>query len=248
MNNSIRDLFAIFPQKTVINLPERMDRRRETYREFARLGVDLDQLEFEFFPAFRFSDPNGFPNAGARGCFASHLACLKQAVDRGHSRVLILEDDITFSTALLASTPYLRDRLQQDNWSFAYFAHEMTGVARARPNDTSQMRRWDGSILTTAMYAVQGQDILVSLVDFLERIADPAKAVGTLGPMTIDGAYNEFRKLNPAMVTLVATPLPVWQRPSASSISPTALESRMPSVMPILNLLRRIRHSIMRQR
>jgi hypothetical protein len=244
MNDPILDLFDLFPHKRIINLPERTDRRDELVNEFARLGVDPKPLGFEFFPAISVSELNGFPSLGARGCFLSHLTCLKQAVERGHDRILILEDDIALSSAFLHSARNLSTQLQLDDWSFAYFAHENTGVSRARRNDISQFRHWDKPILTAAMFAVQGREMLIALIDFLQSICDPAQAGGRYGPMHVDGAYNEFRGLHPRFMTLISTPLIAWQRPSASDISPNAIETRVPLAKPLFGFVRKVRHAL----
>jgi glycosyl transferase family 25 len=87
MKQNLLNLFDLFPQKSIINLPERTDRRAELCADFVRLGIDADQHGFEFFPAFQFSTSNGFSSPSVRGCFASHLACLKKAIACGHTRV-----------------------------------------------------------------------------------------------------------------------------------------------------------------
>ncbi|HAX77040.1 MAG TPA: LPS biosynthesis glycosyltransferase, partial [Cyanobacteria bacterium UBA11372] len=49
------------------------------------------------FPAIRPDDAGDFPSIGARGCFESHLAILKQALADRLSNVLIVEDDLKIS-------------------------------------------------------------------------------------------------------------------------------------------------------
>ncbi len=85
-------------QKWVINLKDRTDRRREMIEQLERVGWSA-----QFFPAVRPADAGTFPSIGARGCFLSHLALLKQATS-GH--ILLMEDDLNF-------VPQFQDALEQ---------------------------------------------------------------------------------------------------------------------------------------
>ena len=60
--------------KYVINLEDRTDRRAEMEQQLRRVG-----WQAAFVAAIRPVDAGDFPSVGARGCFLSHLATLKQA-------------------------------------------------------------------------------------------------------------------------------------------------------------------------
>jgi glycosyl transferase family 25 len=72
------DVDAVF----CISLREREDRRVELQAELEPLGLDI-----EFYLADR---DDGNPE---RGCYTSHQACARLALERGYRRVLMLEDD-----------------------------------------------------------------------------------------------------------------------------------------------------------
>jgi glycosyl transferase family 25 len=82
----------------VINLREREDRRRAVLEESRDSG-----LEIEFFIVDK-DEENP-----QRGCYSSHQACAKLALERNYKRTLILEDDCT----LKAFSPSTIDRARQ---------------------------------------------------------------------------------------------------------------------------------------
>ncbi len=71
-----------------INMDARADRREAIEKEFARLGLNHNQVSR--FSALNYKD---YPNAG---CLLSHATVLEQAYDAGLSNVLVLEDDFRF--------------------------------------------------------------------------------------------------------------------------------------------------------
>src|SRR5664280_337520 len=72
-------LVEYFGGAYLINLPERKDRLNRVKKELARVGWEIGGNGVQIFPAFKFSEREGFPNAGARGCFFSHLECMRRA-------------------------------------------------------------------------------------------------------------------------------------------------------------------------
>lgn len=69
-----------------ISLHERADRREMLLRQFHSLGLPIEFVLVERDA----EDPE-------RGCYHSHQRCAQLAIERGLQRVLILEDDATFS-------------------------------------------------------------------------------------------------------------------------------------------------------
>src|SRR5664279_1735163 len=107
----------------LINLPERVDRLKMAKRQLARVGWEIGPSGVNIFPALRYAQSEGFPSAPIRGCFHSHLECLRAAdADARHS-VLILEDDIALSTSLPRLTPSIKRTLTTENWDFVYFGY-----------------------------------------------------------------------------------------------------------------------------
>ena len=76
------DVDAVF----CISLREREERRRAVLEQLQPLGLDI-----EFYLADRDRENP------ERGCYTSHQACARQALERGHQRVLMLEDDATLT-------------------------------------------------------------------------------------------------------------------------------------------------------
>src|SRR5690606_22435902 len=86
--------FDNFDRIRVVNLPDRVDRRKEMSRQLTKVGLH-DDPRVSFFPAKRFQDAGIFRSAGSRGCFTSHREVITEAAEAGES-VLIFEDDCTF--------------------------------------------------------------------------------------------------------------------------------------------------------
>jgi glycosyl transferase, family 25 len=238
-------LLDYFHSAYLINLPDRTDRLSSARQQLSRIRWSE---RVQAFPACRFDDAGGFPSAGARGCFHSHLACLRLALGAKQGHALILEDDIAFASTLPSLSRPIRAALEATNWDFVYFGHEQTGeIARANRR-TSQVRldSFDGPILTAHFYGVNAR-IIPRLIDHLDRILTRAPGDRRGGPMTIDGAYHHFRRDNNNARTLIAKPKLGWQRPSRSNITPTPLDA-LPFAGPLASALRDLKHLVMQWR
>lgn len=87
-------MFEAYDLIRIINLPHRLDRRREIIAELRKQGVAIDGTRVAFFDAVAPKDSDGFYSVGANGCYLSHLAILSEAEERS---VLIIEDDCDFA-------------------------------------------------------------------------------------------------------------------------------------------------------
>jgi GR25 family glycosyltransferase involved in LPS biosynthesis len=229
-------LLNLFRSVYLINLPERTDRLRSARAEFRRLGwQDVTTL-----PARRFSEHGGFENPGVRGCFHSHLECLRQA----EGDILILEDDITFTSALRALTPSIIEQLRAIDWDFVYFGHEDTPFQRATREATSvRFERWENGILCAHFYAVRAR-VIPRLIDHLEAILRRPPGDPEGGPMPIDGAFFWFLRIhNPDLRTFVANPKLGWQRSSRSDLTPNRLDT-IRLFRPLLSVARSAKHAM----
>lgn len=208
-------LRTLFDRIYVINLPERLDRRREMAVELGRIGLGFDDPLVQVFPAVRPADRGDFESIGARGCFLSHLGVLKDAVANGYGSILILEDDVDWTPAALAKGAGAEALLEPD-WAFLH------GGQGHDPAAT------DGRLSLVAL--APGQDfrlthfiglrgeIIGQLVGYLEAmLARPAGSADG-GPMHVDGAYSWFRRAHPAVVARVCAPSVARQRSSRSDI------------------------------
>ena len=227
-------LHDYFAGCSIINLPERTDRRREKERELARADIPAELAEF--YPAIRPDSAGDFPSLGARGCFHSHLGVLRQARDRGWSNVLIMEDDLAIDPRLSTEAPRIVSELQTTDWDMAYLGH----VLRDQPNESRIFRSFTGPIATAHFFAVHSR-CLSKLVLFLETVLSRPAGHADGGPMHVDGAYSTFRLQNPDLKTLVASPSLGSQRSSRSDITP-GWKDRIPVLRTALAMARSFRN------
>jgi len=237
----MESLLSKFPAAYLVNLPERKDRLRSASRELARISWALGPGGVRVYPAQKFDDRGRFPNPGCRGTFFSHLACLQDALDKGPSNVLLLEDDISFSSSLPRLTSSILRQLEMIRWDFCYLGHEQTGnIAHANAR-TAEVRLvpYQGDILQAHFVLMSGQ-ILSRLVSHLERVATGREGDQQYGPMPVDGAYNIFRR-SPDIKTLIADPKMGWQRPSRSDITPRRFDKWGPA-RSLMSAIRHVRY------
>lgn len=95
-----------------INLAERPDRKAHMLDVAKRLDLPLT-----------FYHPTRHPKGGEQGCWESHIACLRQAYQRGDRLTLILEDDAVPTRDL---TPAALDRVRdalQGKWYLLFLGY-----------------------------------------------------------------------------------------------------------------------------
>jgi hypothetical protein len=226
----------------VINLNERFDRRRDFEEETGPIwGAIL------IYPAAKFSDPAGFETAGWRGCFHSHLGCLRYAHAKGLDSILIMEDDLTLCSSLPRLTPAIIEKLKLMDWDLLYFGHERTGdIPRANGNTSSvTFIEANGELLCAHFYAVRGR-IISRLIEHFERNERTIPPDDRYGPMLPDGALNTFRRYNPDIKTYLAVPKLGWQRPSRSDLTARYFD-RFRVLRPIIDRARRAKHRLIRR-
>lgn len=236
-------LLEYFDETFLINLPERTDRLKSAQQQLARIGAHLGQKGVALFPALRFPERAGFPNAAIRGCFNSHRECFRLAVGRAH-RLLMLEDDIVFTPALQRLSHVIVAQLDTKPWDIIYFGHEASGnIGRARLDTNPSEFRFEPAppeVQTTHFFGINGK-ILPRLVAHLDRLANGVEGDNLLGPMPIDGALNTFRQLNSDVQCLIAVPKLGWQRPSRSDILPKAFD-RLQIIRPFISAARQMKY------
>jgi len=242
MTDQSNSLPGYFDVTYVINLKERTDRRAAVEKEFEKLGW----TEFQFFPAIKFDDAGGFKSTGWRGCFSSHLECLREARRHNFKNVLIFEDDITLSSSVPRLTPGIIATLRNLDWDILYFGHENTGqIPRATRNTVSfALERCDIEFPTAHFYAVN-QGIMPRLIAHFERLEKGTPGDNDFGPMPPDGALNTFRRHNKDVMTYIVNPKLGWQRPSRSDLSPSRLDG-ITVLRPFISIARNIKHFLSR--
>jgi hypothetical protein len=181
----------------------------------------------EIFPAIRPNEAGGFPSLGARGCFSSHVAILKQAKHQGLSNILIVEDDLEISAKFRTDQAVILEQLCQQDWDFVYFGH----IEEVEQKSPVALVLFSERVMTAHFYAVNGR-IFDRLLRFLEELQHRPPGHRDGGPMHLDGAYSTFGAQNPDVVTLIASPNLGWQRSSRSDISPKWFDN-VPGLRPL---------------
>jgi glycosyl transferase family 25 len=234
------DLFGV---TYLINLPERVDRLKSAKRQLSSVNWDVGPDGVRVFPALRYVDPAGFPNAPTRGCFHSHLECLRSAHAERRQSVLILEDDIGLSSTLPRLTSSIKSLLANLEWDFVYFGHDISAKVPMAHRDMKESEfrfdLWRDEILNTHFYGINGR-ILPRLIAHLDSLSAGRMGDQDAGPMPIDGAYNIFRRNNLDVQCLLAYPTLGWQLSSRSDITPQSWD-QLVFLRPVNNLLRRFK-------
>jgi glycosyl transferase, family 25 len=229
------ELLSVFDRICIINLPERADRRRAVTRELARHGVAVDGERVRFVAGIRPDGPGEFPSTGARGCYLSHLAVLRQARADGVRRLLVLEDDVMFLGPPGGATALAQD-LRRADWQLAYPGH----MQPALPGPL-RWQRCDEPLVCAHCYAVRGEAI-GTVVDHLEACLRRPAGHPECGPMHVDGALTLLRRDRPDLVTLRASRSLAGQRSSRSDIiGPSWLDR-----LPVAALLRQMKNTVRR--
>jgi hypothetical protein len=221
-----------FERCYIINLPNRTDRYRAMVRELNKVGMPPTPGRVEFVPGIRPGEaPPGWPNIGAYGGLLAHLAVLKRARQQGLANVLVMEDDLHFDDSFPAIQEWLAERLQDNDWGFVYFGHQLSLKA-----DSLTLHPWSKDVPLAHFYGIHGQ-IFDRLIDYLEQtqLRPPGHPLGAR--TFIDGAYSMFRAQNQDILTLVAAPSLGGQRSSRSDIT-TAWFDRVPGLMQLASLAR----------
>jgi glycosyl transferase, family 25 len=245
------DLVEFFDAAYLINLPERADRRQAAIDALGQIGARVGPGApgaVEIYPAVKPAERCGFPSAAVRGCFLSHLDCLTRAQRNGCRHVLVMEDDITFSPALPRLTPTLTAWLSAADWDLIYFGHYNTGdigYADSKADSVDLITAPD-NIRGAHFYCVSGS-ILPKLLQHLERIRTGPEGDREFGPMSIDGAYNSFRRVNPGVRVFIAAPQLGWQRFSPSNITPRKIDS-VPWLRFVMRSYRSLKNFAVRRR
>ncbi len=232
--NSESSLLNFFDKSYIINLPERLDRRAEMEQQLKRLGLS-DKVTF--FPAIRPTDKGEFPSIGARGCFLSHLAVLKDAKSQNLNNLLIMEDDLSFSRFLIEQQDRITDKLRPLKWDFVYLGHGLV-------LDESQEIVFHeySEPLVLAHFLAMNKNTIAQLVDFLEEILTRPAGHPIAGPMHVDGAYSTFRVQNPTTITLIANPNLGFQRSSSSDIANLKWFDTTPILSQLVIITRKVKN------
>jgi glycosyl transferase, family 25 len=214
----------------VINLEHRVDRRVEMKRQLSLVGWDA-----VFFPAIRPTNAANFPSVGARGCFLSHLAVLKEAGRRRVRQLVILEDDVNFIADFLKRWPAAIGALESREWSIFYPGHilhgQMEGLSFISPSTGVQC----------AHFMVINDHAIPDLVEGLETILARPAGHPLGGPMHVDGAYSTIRAQRRTLITYAHFPVLGYQRASRTDIGNLRWFDRIGALAPAMNIARKLK-------
>lgn len=234
------NIIEYFDRANIINLAFRQDRRDETREEFARFNLPIDNEKIYFIEASCPDDAAGFPTAGTRGCFLSHLGILKNSQKDKLRNLLILEDDITFSSELLEISSEALSKLETKDWDIAYFSHSFD-----EPQTPLEWRILDKNMLCAHFYAVNGK-CLDDLINFLDTVLTRPPGHPEGGPMHYDGAINMFRQQNPEKNIFYFSKNLGFQRPSKTNIHKTGFLDNTPVIRGVVPIFRKIKGALLK--
>lgn len=233
----------------IINLPSRSDRRAEVSEQLARLGLSFadgqagGRPQAHLFAACQPGEPGPFPGIGARGCFLSHLGVLRQARDAGVAGLLICEDDLDFSDALVDQGKAVLDRIARENWAI-FYGFPPAGSPSPPAGTAELIELAPAQGMLCSHFVAFRRPAIEALVPYLEAMLTRPPGDPDGGPMHIDGAYNWFRRSRPDLRVLAAVPALGHQRSSRSDISAPTLKDRLPLVRALVRHARRLKNRL----
>ena len=206
-------LHDLFDALIVLNLPTRPGRRRDTQAELDRIGWPADRVIW--YPAVDPRSSAGFESGSQRGCAVSHALVMNLARNAGFRRVLICEDDVQFVADWNARESAIAEQLDRASWGIAYLGH----IEPVEPDRGLVHWPSDRIVLLTHCYALDAA-VLPRLCRYLDlqflRHSDSREG----GPMSPDASLSWFRRENPDVITIMASPSLATQRASRSDLSP----------------------------
>ena len=110
-------VFGCFDHAYVLNLASRPDRLSHVTAECERVGIP-----FERFEAIRPAERGHFQSVGAHGCFLSHTAIWRAALEAKYRHILVLEDDVIFRRDCRQLFPRIAEELNRIEWDLFYAA------------------------------------------------------------------------------------------------------------------------------
>jgi glycosyl transferase family 25 len=230
-------MFDRFERIFVINLPNRIDRRRETGKELLRVGGS----RAEFYSAIRPLNAGKFGSIGEHGCFMSHLTLLKNCIEC--KNILLMEDDVHF-TVDFAERSTMLDGLP-DDWEIFYGGHgQLPGVRRTWTETGLVEVDVTIEFIGTHCYAVNGPAIQ-KLIQAYETFLSRERGHPDGGPMPADGALNIARR-QLHLRTFAAIPPLAHQRSSRTDVGEPRWIDNAPLLNSAVQLARRLKNKLQR--
>lgn len=236
--------FDLFDRIYIVNLLGRPDRRDEMLEDLRLAGVPADVAVKWFYLSIPPDGLAGFPSLGAHGCFMSHLAILRDARKHGYKRILVMEDDLSFTDFFLDHQPEVVAALNETDWDFIHLGHVLT----LRPRQHFKLIPADPKLLLQCTHFLAIRDTIIpDLVDFLEAILSRPPGHPDGGPMHVDGAFCTYRAANPGCRTFYAHPNLGGQRSSHSDVTPAFSFETYPGFNFLFTSMRRFKNKLRRK-
>ncbi len=229
-------LFDHFDHVYIVNLPYRDDRRAETIADFARQGLTIPSPKITFFEASRPTEKGEFPSIGSLGNFLSQTRVLADALAKGHSRILICEDDLQLNDLPDTTLAKVLDDLKTTDWSIAALGYL---EPETPPDHIVGLTDWTGSTRGTQFWAIQG-DSIRAFHDYLELVRTRPSGHPEGGSMFFDGAFNMVRTIVPGTKFRLATPCLAGQRSSRTDIHDLRFYDRIEPFRSLVALARKV--------
>ncbi|MEI7824183.1 MAG: glycosyltransferase family 25 protein [Chlorobiaceae bacterium] len=229
-------IVEFFDKVLIINLPERLDRKNETIKEFKRQKWPIENTAF--FRAIRPDDSAGFENPGVKGCFLSHLSAIREAKKEHKKNVLIMEDDVAFIKDINNKCDDVLEEISRTKWDFIYFGHEYPISA----NSSNKIIKITEPMRLAHCYAVNGcvfDRFILFLEELLKR--QPGDPLG--GPMHYDAAISTFRIQNPDINTYIVNPSLGYQRSSRTDLHALSYWDKSPLLSPFIAFIRKAKNT-----
>jgi GR25 family glycosyltransferase involved in LPS biosynthesis len=206
--------------------------------QLSKIRVEKNHYKVTFFPAVRPVDAGEFPTIGARGCFSSHLSVLNDAQKNGYQKILLLEDDVDFSTDFLLKIEPVIEKLKAKNWAIFYggYLNELT-VIDMEPLSFSE------GVMGGHFMAFQ-QPAISGLTEYLTLMIGRKGGDPLGGPMHVDGAYSWYRQQNPSLITLVSANQLGHQRSSRTDIHQNKWYDCAPIISSLVAFVRRYKNKL----
>jgi len=236
------NLNQYFQKIYVINLPLRNDRRREIEKQLESINLSLDTSYIELFSAIKPDSQCEFESIGAKGCFLSHLAVLKNAQENKFTRILILEDDVNFTKAFSSNPNRFLKQLDTLDWNIFYGGH----LLENNHNDSqSEINLLEPSIVVQTSHFIGFKDNAIDImIEELELMLSRKNGDPKGGPMHVDGAYSTIREKHPKLTTYAAFPSLGYQRSSRTDIHQLKWFDQLPLIRFMAEQIRKLKNTL----
>lgn len=196
-------MFEFIEKVVYINLNERTDRRAAVEAELLRV-----------FPSERIERFAAIRNAkGAVGCSLSHIAVLERAKAAGWANVLVVEDDMVWTTDLDRSAAHVARTVLDGNWDVLLLGGTFVDCTLEGRVNVAQ---------SGVCYLVQ-QEYYDTLIANLREGVEGLIRGGDYAVFALD---QFWKRLQPRDRWWVALPMACYQRPDFSDIEGRMVDYR----------------------